>query len=255
MVKLHVDERGAGRAVVFVHGIPSLPGDFAAISGALEGTHRCIVMHLPGYGQTPAEEQRTSVSDMCRRIELRLVELGVTEATFIAFSGGVPKAIEIALNGLIRVSGLVLVAPVAGLDPPTAQAYRDLVAHIGAGRFDPRPTWVARMTAVGFAERNPTGAAKVLRWLDDVPVACVCNELLALSEMRDLRPYLSALDCPVLVLSGSEDAVVPLEWAANVATSAKRGRFEVIQGAGHAVLVEQPEAAARLICEFVEGSS
>jgi pimeloyl-ACP methyl ester carboxylesterase len=253
--RLHVDEYGAGPVVVFVHGVPSLPDDFVPIAKLVEASHRGIVLHLPGYGKTPAEAEPTSVLEMSRRIERRLTELGVAEAVLVAFSGGVPKAVEIALAGSIRVSGLVLLAPVVGLDPPAAQAYRDIVAQIAAGRFDPRPTWVARMTSPGFAERNRAGAARVLRWLDEVPVASVCGELLALAEMRDLRPYVSALACPVLVLSGSEDQVVPLEWAANVAANAQRGRLEVIAGAGHAALVEQPEAVARLVQEFLNGSN
>jgi hypothetical protein len=60
-----------------------------------------------------------------------------------------------ALRCRVKVERLALLAPVIGLDPPVAQAYRDMIAAVRVGAFDPRPTSLDRMASPGFAERDP----------------------------------------------------------------------------------------------------
>ena len=54
-----------------------------------------------------------------------------------------------------------------------------------------------------------------------------------------------------MVVAAEFDAFVPLERARGLAESIGGARFEVIQGAGHAVVVEQPKRVADLCLEFL----
>jgi proline iminopeptidase len=87
------------------------------------------------------------------------------------------------------------------------------------------------------------------------------NEILftsASGEQRHMQllPGLAAVQCPVLVLAGDTDPVTPLQDAEEIAAavSAPWRRFEVIRGAGHGTWRDQPEAAMRVLRDFVLSS-
>ncbi len=252
---LHCDEHGTGPVVVLIHGTPSSVDDFAPLIDALALDHRVVVPHLPGYGRTPPDVEPDSFDGIARRIERRLLGMGITHADFVAFSGGAHKAVAIALEGRLVVSRLALLAPVVGLDEEARRIYREIAAASLSGAFDPRPTWLARMASPGFGARNPTGAARILGWLDAVSLSTICGELVALADSIDLRPRLASLDADVLVCSGTADAAVPPAWAEDCARRARRGKFQHIDGAGHALLVEEPARVTALVRSFLASSN
>jgi len=66
-----------------------------------------------------------------------------------------------------------------------------------------------------------------------------------------LRNELLAIRCPTMVVAAELDTFVPLDRARGLAESIGGARFEIIQGAGHAVVVEQPQRVAELCLEFL----
>src|ERR671919_529012 len=50
---IHVVDRGAGDAVVLLHAFPLQAAMWDYQLEALEGTHRCLAIDLPGFGQSP----------------------------------------------------------------------------------------------------------------------------------------------------------------------------------------------------------
>lgn len=246
---LHVDVYGSGPDVVLLHGTPSSPSDFHALAAVLARRRRVLVPHLPGYGLTPASRIAGSMEATVRALERRLLDLGVTEADMVAFSGGAYKAVALALSGKVTIGKMVLFAPQVGLDEPARRAYRDLSAAAFAGKFDPRPTWLDRMGSPGLATSDPVTAARVLAWLDAAPMSVLCAELVAFADAADLRPRLKELSCPVLVCAGTADNAVPFASAEELARLARHGVLERIEGRGHALLLELPARAERLVCD------
>jgi proline iminopeptidase len=74
-------------------------------------------------------------------------------------------------------------------------------------------------------------------------------------QTMNLLPGLAKVQCPVLVLAGTEDPVTPLEDAQDIAAAipAPWGRLVTIPDAGHGTWRDQPEAAMRVLREFVAG--
>jgi pimeloyl-ACP methyl ester carboxylesterase len=249
--ELHVDDYGSGPAVVLLHGMPSALEDFDPLVATLVRGHRVLVPHLPGYGRTAPDPESRSANDVIGRLERWLIGAGVARADFVAFSAGAYKAVAIALRGRIAVSGLVLFAPVVGLDPEAAQGYRDIAAAARSGAFDARPSWLDRMAGPGLAARDPQAAARVLGWLNAAPPSVLCDELDAMADAVDLRPRLGELACRVLVCAGVLDNAVPPASAGEVARRCRHGAFELVEGAGHALLLEAPEQAVRLTADFL----
>ena len=56
---------------------------------------------------------------------------------------------------------------------------------------------------------------------------------------------------PALIVFGSEDKMVPPGAGRVLASQLLQGRIEVVPGAGHMVMLEQPERVAALLSEFL----
>jgi pimeloyl-ACP methyl ester carboxylesterase len=70
-------------------------------------------------------------------------------------------------------------------------------------------------------------------------------------EPAEARELCARLACPVLVVHGEEDAIVP--YAEGVALAdATRGRLVTFQGSGHCLQARDPVRFNLLLREFVE---
>jgi proline iminopeptidase len=69
----------------------------------------------------------------------------------------------------------------------------------------------------------------------------------------DLRPGLAGVQCPVLVMAGEQDPVTPPEDAEEIvaALPAGRVRFERFAGVGHGPWRDDPDAAERVLRDFL----
>jgi abhydrolase domain-containing protein 14 len=68
-------------------------------------------------------------------------------------------------------------------------------------------------------------------------------------------PRLQGSAVPTLVVWGSEDAIVPVSQAAEVAAAFTHGRTLVLQGAQHPAYLDRPEEFHAALVEFVRGVS
>jgi pimeloyl-ACP methyl ester carboxylesterase len=66
-----------------------------------------------------------------------------------------------------------------------------------------------------------------------------------------LREELSAIMCPTLVVASELDGFVSVAEVREFAEGIEGARLEIIEGAGHAVVVEQPQRVADLCLEFL----
>src|SRR5215204_2205863 len=59
---VHVVDRGHGDAVVFLHAFPLQAAMWDYQIEALEGTHRCVAIDMPGFGPSPGPEDPGSTT-------------------------------------------------------------------------------------------------------------------------------------------------------------------------------------------------
>jgi proline iminopeptidase len=76
-------------------------------------------------------------------------------------------------------------------------------------------------------------------------------------QTMNLLPGLAQVQCPVLVLAGTEDPVTPLVDAQEIAAAipAPWGRLVSMAGAGHGTWRDQPEEAMRVLRSFITQDS
>ncbi len=68
----------------------------------------------------------------------------------------------------------------------------------------------------------------------------------------DIRENLSQICIPALIICGSEDILTPVKYSYFLEEKIPQSRLQVIEGGGHMVVLEQPEAVNRAIAKFIE---
>lgn len=75
--------------------------------------------------------------------------------------------------------------------------------------------------------------------------------LLGALEGLDVTPLLPGITCPALVLLADGDLAMPLPSGRSLAEALPRGELAVVEGAGHAVVVEKPRETLDILLAFL----
>lgn len=78
------------------------------------------------------------------------------------------------------------------------------------------------------------------------------TQQLAIRERPDSRPSLAAIACPTMVLVGEADLLTPPELTHELAEHIGGAQLVVIPESGHLTTLEQPEAVAAALTEWLE---
>lgn len=251
-IALHVDERGAGPAVLLHHGFAGSARNFGPQARALAPQHRVILYDARGHARSAAPREAAAyrmeafVADLGRVLD----GAGVERAVVGGLSLGAAVALRFAQERPGRARGLVLASFPPGRAPGEAVSGRALAfaeaiekegMEAAGARFvwgpesglDPRGAALVRQ---GFLEHPPHALAHVLR------------ELLAvLPPLGEQAATLASVAAPVLLVAGSDDAA-SVAAARSLAAARPDAEVDVIEGAGHVVNLARPDAFnARLL--------
>jgi len=247
------DSGGGGPAVVLSHGYLMDASMFDAQVAALAPEFRVITWDARGHGGTPAPGP-FSYWDLARDVLALLDHLGIGEAVLGGMSQGGFVSLRAALLAPQRVRGLILIDSQAGTEaedsrPGYEQLHQmwldqgpgpvqEIVAAIilGPGRWD---GWYAKW-AGQYAQWAP-GNLSQLTW-----------PFRTLMDRDDITGRLGEINCPALIVHGSQDAAIPLARAEQMRDGlAGPTTFTVIDGAPHASNVTHPDAVNTEIVNFM----
>ena len=198
-------------------------------------------LDLPGHGKSGGRG-RGSVADYVEVVRGFLEALGVERAIITGHSMGGAIAQLFALTYPARAAGLILVATGAKLRVAPqilggiltdTEATLDLVTRFAWGPDAPE-----QMVQLGRAQMADTRP----QVMADDYAAC---------DAFDVRERLGQITVPALVIGGTADQLTPLKYAQFLAEKIPGARLAVIEGAGHMVMLEQPEQVARHIAQFL----
>ena len=251
---LYTQTGGAGPDLVLVHGWGLHGGIWDEFVPLLEAAFRVTRVDLPGHGRSAWQGQATL--DAMVAAVLDAVPL---HAAWLGWSLGGLVAARAALQAPERVSALVLLAgtPCFVRQPGWQNAMLPALLESFAAelRDDYRQT-LNRFLSLQV--RGSEHAGRVLRTLraellaQGEPEPAALQAGLEILRSTDLRAAVAGVTCPVLLLMGERDTLVPAAAGAAAAPLFQDARVAVITGAGHAPFLQDPQQVAGQLQAFLQ---
>lgn len=229
---------GQGTPVVYLHGF-DVPAEDAAFLGRLREDHTVYVPKLPGFGgATDDKDSIRNIQDLALHIREFIESTGEQSVDLIGHSLGGMIAAEVAAISPGLVRRLVLVDsyglwddndPLPDPFMKSGPAFRTAMGDPDADAArDPMAEAIWRATDLGASTR----------YLWPIPE-------------RGLARRLKFVKVPTLVVHGEKDQLIPVSYAQRLAEQLPDGRLQVINGAGHAPMLDRTEEFAAALRPFL----
>lgn len=253
-VCFHEANGGAAQTVVLVHGIGGSADDWAAQIPLLTERYHLLAVDLPGFGQSDGGGKHYSPENYAAVLHHIIGLRAHTPVLLVGHSMGGAVALNYAALYPETVRRLV-VADVAGV--LHRLAYNKFLIGSWLHGRSAEPRW--------SSELLQSFAGKFLEGMEFLPFDSedmldspygdgngaerrIAAMALLDADFSTLVPQVSA---PVLILWGSEDRTAPLRTAEVLLQRLPRAWLEMIDGAGHVPMSEQPDAFNRHLLRFL----
>ena len=259
--RLHYLAGGDGPPLVLVHGLGGSASNWVELAPLLARRFRLLVPDLAGHGRSAPLPAAASLDPFAEHVLALMEREGMPVAPVVGHSFGGTVALRLAALRPEAVRALVLAAP-AGITSSTSHAANVITVFV-----------IERPGRVASTLRSRVAAHRTLRypafwwWQVSDPAALSATAVEGFLEgpglHRDIssagralighdpREQLGDVRCPVLVLWGARDRLVPLtdgyEYARRL-----RAPIRVIADCSHLLIGERPDACAAAIDEFLD---
>lgn len=212
-----------------------------------------VGIDLPGHGGSDGPAP-TTIEDTADWLAMLLVHADLGPAHLVGHSMGSLVALETAARHPSLVRSLVLLGAA-----PEMPVHPDLLeAAAGGEALAP-----ALMSAWGHGLGAHTGGHPAPgQWMIGAGQALIertvgevlSSDLQACSAYRGAADAAARIDCPVTVVAGSADRMTPARGGRALCDLCG-GRWELIDGAGHMLMVEDAATVRRVVLEALRAAS
>ena len=253
---------GSGPPLLYLHGLADVhsavpPEPPTPLLASLARHADVVAPALPGYAGSDSLGAHADVEDYAFHFVdlLDTVGLGVVDVVGASIGGWL--AAEFALRHPQRVRRLVLVGPL-GLhvrDEPGALFFGAAAPRGVGGLGEVRMVLFADPDGSLATDTLPDALAtdhdRALRWFGGLAGAAAIGWSAPQLCNPKLGERLGRIATPTLLVWGHADRLAPIGHAEAWARALPDARLEVVDGAGHAVTLEQPAPLATLTEQFV----
>jgi pimeloyl-ACP methyl ester carboxylesterase len=243
-VKTHLLSAGAGRPLVYLHGVaPS--GDWLPLHELLAQQFQVFAPDHPGFGYSDRPDWLNGMDDLVLHYDELFRVLGLERPLLVGFSFGGWIAAELAVTYPERFAGLVLLNA-AGLHVEGA-LIPDLPALSRERLTETVFHDMAAAQAYFEARVHPEERLRQYR-------AMTTTALLAWNPWFNpqLQRRLRRVQCPTLALWAEHDRLIPPVYGETYRDAIPGARLQVLPDCGHMAPIECPAAIAEAVCEFFQ---
>lgn len=248
--KTQLTKGGSGPPLVYLH---SAAGEttWMALHRALARQYTVYAPAHPGFDQSEGLDAIEDIDDLVWHYRDLFDQLGLEQVPIVGFSLGAWIGVELAVRHPRLVSKLVM-ADAAGLHvdgAPMGDIFTDDVERLRElVFFDPQGTLAQ------YALPDEMDEEQMLRQLRarEATARVGWNPYL---HNPKLQRHLHRVRCPVLLLWGREDRLIPLAHGERYAELLPNATLHVFDETGHMLPLEQTEGFAAAALEFLSGQN
>jgi pimeloyl-ACP methyl ester carboxylesterase len=246
---------GSGEPLVLINGFASAMDTWnPPVLAALARHHRVVIFDKRGTGYSGSSEKEYSIPLFCNDTLQLMIVLGISSADVLGHSMGAMIAQELALRSPERVNRLVLVSGDCGGNQAVRMSRE--VWEILIDKGGSLAEQAKRMFAILFPPQ----------WLRDHDPYDACPEVYETSpEENSARQKetlwswegacdrLPAIRSPTLVVTGTDDVIIPAENSEILAGRIPGARLVRFQDGGHGLMYQFPGEFAGVVLSFLAG--
>ncbi|MGD0751118.1 MAG: alpha/beta hydrolase [Anaerolineales bacterium] len=205
--------------------------------------YRVITLDLPGHGKTDGPGCQ-SIEDYARCVAKFVDASGISRTVFIGHAMGGAIALALAHDFPDRVAGIGLISTGACLPIPSsvienaANQSTLLLAIKSLHEMSIGPQTSPNLSEIYFKRLTETRQPLLLGDL------LACDRFNMVGRLRDIRS-------PALVVCGTGDRLTPIRFSETLSSQIPGAALQTVEGAGHMLILEQPDRLAKLISVFL----
>jgi 3-oxoadipate enol-lactonase len=250
-MNIHHEVAGEGEPLFLLNGIMMTTATWVQTTRALAPHFRCVLHDFRGQLRSAKPPGPYSlamhVDDLARLMD----ELRIDGAHLVGTSYGGEVGMMFAAAHPDRVRSLSVIASVCRPDDTLREG---VIRWAETARRAPERLWDLALPynySPRFIEANPAFIEAGRQRVSSLPpdwfraLADLCE------AFNTLDVDLAAIRCPTLVVCGSEDALKPPRFSREIAAGIEGAELVIIEGAGHAVVIEKPDAVNEVLLRFL----
>ncbi|MCL6478344.1 MAG: alpha/beta hydrolase [Peptococcaceae bacterium] len=230
------------QAILFIHGAGGSQSRWSFQVLQLGREYLAMAVDLPGHGLSGGRSSDSIES--YREFVRAFSECLLGHPFFLAgHSMGGAVALDFALHYPDRLAGLVLMG--------TGSRLRVLPAILEAFGSGSIPDNLARrMYRPGTPEELIRAAEEEINKIDP---SVFYSDFMACDKF-DVSARLGEINVPTLVMTGDKDVMTPVKYGKFLADNIKNAAFEIIEDAGHMLMIEQALAVNTALLNFIKNT-
>jgi len=251
---------GSGEPLVCVHGFTDTWRTWELVLEQLQARHDVLAVTLAGHAGGPPIDGQVTEELLADGVERAMDEAGFHTAHIVGNSLGGYVALQLAARG--RARSVVALAPAGGWADGD-ESFRQTLEHFTT-------TQELVRAAVPFVDRivaTPEGRRTATQFIavefEHIPAELIAHQMLGVARCEAVAPLIElaqrqgfsvdahSIDCPVRIVWGSEDRLLP--WptaAAGYREQLAHADWIELDGVGHCPQLDVPAQAAQLILDF-----
>ena len=256
--RLHYEVTGEGPAIVLAHGLGGNQLSWWQQVAYFAPRYTCIAFAHRGFAPSTAIPGGPDPADYADDLAALIDHLRLADVRIVAQSMGGWSAVEYALHRTGKLKALVLAATTGTIDParfrePERSRLKDWAMAGERAQADLTGRGIHVAAGERMAAEQPA-LHLLYRHIDDMNAGL---DKLALRQRlmagRTRAPEeLATAGCPVLLIAGDEDIVMPPFAADAIAAAVPGARAVHIADAGHSAYFERAQVFNRHVAEFLD---
>lgn len=218
-----VRSTGRGEPVVLVHGIGVSSRYFQRLAAELASSNTVYAIELPGFGASPESRRTLSVPELGGLVISVLRRLDLSGVVLVGHSMGCQVATETAAGAPELVHKLVLLGPTVN-DQERSIRMQALRLVQDTLRESPAVNWMV------FTDY----LRAIVPYIRTLP-AMVGHKL---------EEALPRVSCPVVLIRGARDPIVPADWLLRLAAANPNSVIVEVPGVPHVLMHSKPAETA-----------